>query len=410
VIALLIGLALTPSSPSESAAEALRAAVLGREREALAREPAVVAAKLARMARTPFAFFRGTAWRMVRDPSRCATPASSQVAVVGDPHPENVGTYPAPGGGRIIDFNDFDLAGWGSYVDDLRRLTLGLALIADMAELRPKQRARVVEAAVDGYLTEVAALAAGHPPLALREEELAGDLEEVLAAPDEEAAAGKQSPATAEETALARTLLTRYPASLLAPGRYPARAFTPKSVYRLHAGVASFSNLRLRVLVEGPTSSPDDDWWLELKEAPLTPAAVQVQIQRQFQERPDDDPLLGWATAGDRQFRIRQITSAQRRLDADRLAKRVRSPAWKRSDLRDLAGLLGQLLARGHCRSQASGGKPGLPAIVAAVGDGRCLREEIAAYVERQTAAVENEWRTLRQLLADRGPLLGWRP
>jgi uncharacterized protein (DUF2252 family) len=406
-----VGAAARTSSDEPARPEQLRRALLDHDRTALARDAAPVAGKFARMARSTFAFFRGTAWLVPREPSRFAPPAASQVAVLGDPHPENVGTYQSGSGQRVIDFNDFDLAGYGSYVDDLRRLALGLWIIADMADLKHKQRLKVVADLVEGYVMEVQGLTAGRPPLSLRAGALSGELDDVLADPDEEAAIGKQTPASAADAALARAVLARAPATLHAPARYQAPMFAIKRVTRLHTGVASFPLLRLRVLVEGPTRRADDDWWLELKEsASAVPAAQLVAIQRQFQELPDDDPLLGWAEVEGRQFRMRQVSPAQRRLDAERIAKRVKSPSWKKSDLRDLSQNLGRLLARGHCRAQAKDGHPGLPAIAAAVGTGDGLRAETTAYAERHAPAVEADLRLFRKLIAERGPLLGWTP
>jgi uncharacterized protein (DUF2252 family) len=382
--------------------ETLRRALLEHDRQALARDPDLVAAKYARMARTKFAFFRGTAWLRPPEPSRFATPAASQVAVIGDPHPENVGTYLA-GGVRAIDFNDFDLAGYGSFVQDLRRLAVGLWVIADMADLKHKQRVRLVEDMVAGYLAELDGLAQGKPPLALRADTLSGNLEEVLAPPDSEA---RELPASKEDQALAAAVLAAYPKTLVG-GAPPPEQLRLKSLARRHAGISSFAVLRLQAVVEGPTPAPGDDWTLELKESG-GPAAQIVSIQRQFQERPDLDPLLGWAAVGGREFRVRQVLPGQRRLDAERLAKQVKSPAWAKRDLKNLGYALGRLLARGHAQARARDGKPGLAAIRAATANGDELRAETVAFAEKQALLNTDDFHRFQQLLSSRGPLLGW--
>src|SRR4051812_32828283 len=312
-------LALLMMDPDRT--EELRRALLDHDRQALARDQALVAAKYARMARTKFAFFRGTGWLWPPEPSRFATPAASQVAVIGDPHPENVGTF-LLGSVRALEFNDFDLAGYGRFVDDLRRLAVGLWVVADMADLKHKQRVRLVEDLVEGYVAELDGLAHGKPPLALRADGLTGELEEILASPDTEA---KELPASKEDEALARAVLAAYPKTLLA--ERPATQFRLKALTRRHAGISSFAVLRLQAIVEGPTAAPADDWTLEIKES-VGSAAQIVTIQRQFQERPDLDPLLGWAAVNGREFRVRQLLPGQRRLDAERLAKQVKSPSW----------------------------------------------------------------------------------
>jgi hypothetical protein len=411
---LLAGCARTSAAPAaETRAEWLRRALVEHERPALARDPALVSAKFARMAHDTFAFFRGTPWLVPPEPSHFTSPASLQVAVMGDPHPENVGTFQPPdaGGARVIDFNDFDLAGHGSYVDDLRRLALGFWIISDMADLKHKQRRRVVDELVDGYTGQIRELTAGRAAVSLRPGSFSGDIDEILTPPDaERASAGRETAASTEESALARALLQRYPATLYRPAAYKPAMFAVKSVVRLAAGISSFPTLRLRARVEGPTPSPDDDWILELKESSERPAAEVVALQRQFQEFPDDDPLLGWAQSDGRQFRVRQIGPAHRRLDAERIAKQVKSPQWKKSDLKDLARDLGRLLARGHARARGRDGQPGLAAIAAAIGDGPGLRDETAAFAERRAALTEGDLRLFRRLLSDSGPTLGWSP
>jgi hypothetical protein len=383
-------------------AETLRRALLEHDRAALARDRDLVAAKYARMARTKFAFFRGTAWLWPPEPSRFAIPAASQVAVMGDPHPENVGTFLA-GAVRAIEFNDFDLAGYGSFVDDLRRMAVGLWVVADMADLKHKQRARLVEHLVDGYLEELEGLAQGKPPLALRADALSGDLEEVLAPPESEA---KELPASSEDEVLARAILAVYPRTLLA--ERPAAQFRLKALTRRHAGISSFTALRLQAVVEGPTPAAADDWTLEIKES-VGPAARIVAIQRQFQERPDVDPLLGWAAVNGREFRVRQLLPGQRRLDAERLAKQVKSPSWAKRDLQDLAHALGRLLARGHALALGRDGKPGRLAIGRAIGGrGEDLRAETVAFAEKHAALNTDDFHLFQHLLATRGPLLGW--
>jgi len=378
--------------------ESLRRALLERDRPYLARDSALVAAKYGRMARTKFAFFRATAWRAARDPSRFA----AQVAVIGDPHPENVGTFLDARGVRAVEFNDFDLAGYGSNADDLRRLAVGLWIVADMADLKHKQRVRVVDELVAGYLSEVGGLAQGKPPVALRADALSGDLEEILAAPDSDS---KDVSASKEETALATAILAAYPKTLVRPAR---GSFALKSLARRQTGVSSYPVLRLCAVVEGPTSSAADDWTLELKESVGQPASTLVTIQRQFQETPDLDPLLGWAAVGGREFRVRQLLPGQRRLNAERLAKQVKSPRWGKGDLKDLAHALGRLLARGHARALGRDGKPGLAAITAVIGEG--LRQETAAYAEKQAAVNTEEFHLFQRLLEEKGPLLGWKP
>jgi len=388
----------------------LQRTLLERERPTLEREPEIVAEKFRRMARDTFAFYRGTSWLVPREASRFVG-AARQVAVIGDPHPENVALYVTGDGTRLLDFNDFDAAGFGSYVDDIRRLAVSLWIVADMADLPRSHRARVVEEVVLGYAAEIQALASGRPAIALRADTaFGGQVEGLLEEVEEPTGAGGAigSQATAEDRRLVAAVLPRYAGSVSHPAAVRAEMLTVKQVERRHIGVASFNHLRLRVLVDGPTSDRTDDWMLELKESIGTAADCIVAIQRGFQERSDQDPLLGWATLGERQFRVRRILPEQRRLDVRRIVTLVRSPHWKKSDLRRFAFDLGRLLARGHARARGADGQPGLPTIVRALTTVRGLAYETTGVASRQADATEADLDLLRALVRE-DPLLGWR-
>jgi len=86
-----------------------------------AREPELVAAKLRKMQRGPYEWLRGTAslcWRDLMEPggdrprTTFGDPLSSRVLLVGDPHPENLGTFHAADGTMFVDWNDFDATGY----------------------------------------------------------------------------------------------------------------------------------------------------------------------------------------------------------------------------------------------------------------------------------------------------------
>src|SRR5262249_61980784 len=93
------------------------------------------AGQLARMGEPPFGYFRGSAPQMMRDmlePGGAAVQSFrftdtevEDVALVGDPHPENVGGYRTADGTITIDFNDFDAASYGPFELDGRRLAVG---------------------------------------------------------------------------------------------------------------------------------------------------------------------------------------------------------------------------------------------------------------------------------------------
>lgn len=406
-----------PPAPGSTAApsrkQEIARTLLAQHRDLLARDRAAVAEKLARMAKNPFNYFRGAGALLPSEPSRFVTPASAKVAVVGDPHPENIGTFRGPGGTSIIDFNDFDRAGFGSYVSDLRHLALGLWLVADMADLGHKQRAKVVRALCQGYLEQIRTLGQGGPPLALRAETTFGGVEAILAAPpDEELGFARGTPWPAAQMPALQAGLERYRATLVRPETFPSSAFVIKRASKLNTGISSFPLLRIRVEVEGLAPGNADDWTLELKQhlpiggGPSPSAAAVIALQRQFQERPDDDPWLGWTELEGRELRVRRVSPEQRRLSVERLVHAIEGPSKGKKDLRALAASFGGLLARGHARALGADGKPGLAAVRAAVGDGEALSDEMVEVTARAAEQVKSDLKDLRALLRENGPTL----
>ena len=409
VAALLAVAAGCGASRGSSRADWLAREILARHADLLARDPQAVAEKLARMAGNRFDYFRGSAELLPPSPSRF-TGGAGQVAVLGDPHPENIGSYPLPGGAVALDFNDFDLAGHGPYAADLQRLALGLWVAGDMAGLGKKQRVRLVEALAAGYLEQIRGLDQGRPPFALRADTaFDGGLEEILASPDTLDEGDGGEVAGAERTALAAALV-EYRRSLVDPDVAPPAALAVKRAVRARAGIASFPVLRYRVLVEGPGPADDDDWTLELKESRgrAGNAAAIIQLQRQMQERPDLDPHLGWTTVEGRAMRVRRLGPQHRRLSVERLVAAIKGPRWGKKDLRGFARDCGRLLARAHGRPRTAGGQPGARAIAQAAGDGRGLTYETLQLTERAAEALEQDRQHLRALIKQRGPLLGW--
>ena len=318
--------------------------------------------------------------------------------LVADPHPENVGTFRATDGTMLVDWNDLDAAGYGPFTADVRRLATGLIVAAatDDEALAQQLVARVCA----GYVATIAALAAGQDvrpmgvgahPLLDKELAKARTRGEARQALDELApvtggiryvAFGDLEPIAEdgvyEDTvqpvgAEAAVWLDRAVAQWA--GRRGIPAIVKLRARRLGAGVASYAALRYDVVLEGPTSANEDDVVLELKEERdgvvvhgmpqreaaewSSPAERAVDAQRRLQARRDADPDLGNAELGGLSFKIRNREAFQRGLDHLDLAALAKGSASKRTQLTNLAELLGGLLARAHGRARTSDGVEG---------------------------------------------------
>jgi uncharacterized protein (DUF2252 family) len=374
------------------------------------REPALVEMKLRKMQRGPYEWLRGTAglyWRDVMEPgsgrpvTAFGDPASSRVLLVGDPHPENVGTFRAGDGTMFVDWNDFDATGYGPYAVDLRRLCAGLVVIAGIGAPGDAAYARALaQRTAAAYAAQMIAIAGGARPGPLGRganplldaeldtartrgdrryavDEIApvidgarqlalGDLEDV--APDG-LLVDRLIAVDAESAARIDRAIDAWAAQTGGAGGVKLRA------RRIGSGVSSYAAFRFNAVLEGATAGVADDRVIELKEIrdgivmralPRpegadwdSPAARSVDTQRRLQVRPDGDPLLGHAWSGGISLKIRDREAYQRGLDYDDLAELAGGSAAARDRLVQLGDLFGGLLARAHGLTTTSDRVPG---------------------------------------------------
>lgn len=404
------------------------------------REPALVALKLRKMQRGPYEWLRGTAslyWRDLMEPgaTRAETtfgdPASSRVLLVGDPHPENVGTFRAfSDGAMFLDWNDFDATGYGPFTGDLRRLAAGFVVIAELGKPGDVDLATELSKQVaTGYAEQIAVIAAGErvPSLGtgvaeLFDDELAkaqsrgaarfavdelapveedvralalGDLESVA---DDGVIEDRVLAVDAEQAEMIDGVIAQW-----APGRLtPAEAAIKLRARRIGSGVSSYPAFRFQVVLEGATPSPDDDRIIELKETregvivrgvPIlqgaewaTPAERAVDTQLRLHARFDGDALLGAAQVGGLSFKIRDREAYQRGLDAPDLSElAVDDP----DQLRVIAKHYGMLLARAHAQALTADRVLGVTVIAPLItGRETELADEIAALAAADAAQV----------------------
>ena len=446
------------------------ASVLAKADESLIRtRPQLVRAKYDLMRSSLYSFYRGTYPLYLHDAEqgyvlRTQFPVEGLLPLgIGDAHPENFGSMRALDGTFAIEPNDFDSADHTPYLWELRRLVIGMVVAtrssnpddADAlaaARASEKEIARAVAAAYAKGIVELAKHAADAPGRLT--EDAAIDPNPVIAdifkrsKKDEasrseldvetvvDAATGKRRlvrgifgdddptdllvPKKAFEDvpksvvdALPDTLV-RYRASLVAPP--PASYFRVLDAAReFGAGVASMARIRMAILVEGPTSSPDDDVILELKELgdsgaggftrPDVPAGDPgdrvTSISRTLWAVPDAEPLWGASTLLGLDVQIKGEFDAYKGVKVKRLVDARGTP----EALMALSTTLGGLLARMHAKgSDAST----LAAIAEAVGaHPDAFAEEQATVGVAYADVVEGDYARFAKALDALGPRLG---
>ena len=443
----------------------LRTTLVDDNRDVLDREPELTAGKFRVMAGRPYDFMRGSLGVFLRDaarpdarPTAHGSAAASRVLVLGDPHPENLGSFRRGDGRFVLEFNDFDGATFGPYHLDVRRLAVGFWLAAARAGLDVEAREVIARAAASGYVAEIDRLARGLVPLRVRPRagfgrivddpldraEQEGDARALLDTYTRVASGrhvlrfGEIEPSLTsgviedtvqrlddDEGRLLHAALASYPQTLIGSPPPPAFFRLKDAGRRLGAGVASYPRLRFYALIEGPSPSLDDDVLLEIKEV-ASPAHYPgydlsasrpvgddgeraVRAQRALHEVADADPLLGWARVAPLAFRVRQRTRYQRGISVDRIAEKIAAGTWTVEDLAQLALVAGRLLARGHALAPTATGERGLGALRAALGLSPAGFVEETLGVARDCGArVLDDHATFVALLDEEGPWLGY--
>jgi uncharacterized protein (DUF2252 family) len=349
----------------------------------------LIPVRVARMIASPYGFLRGSAVVMADDVAHLPSTGITPV-VCGDSHLGNFGFYASPERDLVIDLNDFDEAHPGGWEWDLRRLVASTWVAGRENGASEQNCKRAVAACVAAYRGEVRHLA--NQPLLSRSYERLDVDRLAKSAPDarlraeigraaerarkrtsdralprftEQRANGARriveepplitrvSDAEAEELALA---LDRYLETLAPHWRRVLGGFTLVDIAHKVVGVGSVGLRAYVALLEG--SSPDDVVFLQLKQARRSVLARYVhgesawhahQGQRvvEYQQalQTVSDPLLGWTTAGGRQYYVRQFRNMKGTVALDSIDPGA---------LDDYAGIVGHLLAKGHSRTSGA--------------------------------------------------------
>ncbi len=430
------------------------------------REPELSAGKFAKMDATYYNYFRGTAAQFYRDQTQphdgrptttFASVASSEVLLIGDPHPENIGSFLTPDDRLILEFNDFDAARFGPFMLDVHRLGLGFWTASDMVDsFDADARKQLVEAVAAGYWNQITSGAPGTLQItpatntftitedlfrrARRDGDIQEELDEytVLDGAKRTMFYGEIESSTVEgvigdmvqevdeqERRLATIAMQIYCESTV---KSKCDEVEVKGVSRrLGAGVSSYPLKRWYVLIEGPTASSDDDVLLEVKEIrdapviqtlPIFPRQTHfnnaqrvVEGQRILQSDAQADAYLGWAALDSFAFRVRHRTKYQKGFGVDRLMEKVDEGEWTLQDAADFAFQAGQLLARAHASADTLSGKKGA-SVIAPVFRGRSedeFKTDVLNFCEVYGPAQSNDYELFGQLRERKGPHLGTR-
>ena len=348
----------------------------------------LVPVRVGRMIASPYGFLRGSATVMAEDVA--ALPSTGITPVIcGDAHIGNFGLYASPERELVLDLNDFDEAHPGGWEWDLRRLVASTWVLGRQNGANEDDCEEAATACVAAYRHQLRELY----DLPLFERSfLRLDMDELSDTTSETSlrkqikrsvkkAYGRTSdralPRFTEETSEGRRIVEEPPLITRVDGGEEEELATALDGYldtlgphwqRVLGGytlidivhkVVGVGSVGLRAyiaLLEG--SSADDVVFLQLKQARRSVIARFVHgdsawhdhqgmrvVEYQQALQTVSDPLLGWASTGDRQFYVRQVRNMKGTIPLDSIDT---------ASLADYAGICGRLLAKGHARTSGA--------------------------------------------------------
>ncbi len=397
-----------PAKDRHDAVEMVLASTRGRLRE-------LVPLKMARMAASPFGFFRGAAPLMAADLS--AVPdCGLQAQICGDAHVRNLGAYAAPDGHLVFDINDFDETIRGPFEWDLKRLATSLVLAGQESGHAKKVCKEAVRLFIRSYCTTMSRLSE-LPVIELAKFQLhvkVGPVQAVLRKAERSTplhnlekltfqSAGKYRfrnerpllfPVRAQTARQVMAALALYRETLSPERQQFLSLYHPVAMAFKVVGTGSIGLHDYVVLCFG--NGERDPLFLQVKEEPPSCyarhlAAPQnfinegkrvVEGQRRMQAQ--SDPFLGWTSMGGRDYLVRQLSDHKAGIDDTQL---------QGSGLTEYARVCGQVLAKGHARS----GDP--MQLAGYCGAGNKLDDAIAEFADRYAEQTERDYEALKKAI-----------
>jgi len=330
--------------------------------------------KYARMAISPFAFFRGAVQVMAADLARLPH-SGIAVQICGDAHVQNLGSFAAPDGRLVFDYNDFDETIAGPWEWDVKRMAASIVLAGREAGHKTSGCHSAVEIFIRRYCDSMAEFAS-EPLLlvarhqihreqrikpvsaALRQSQRATPLDALKKFTERDGHGSRHFRdgrpvfwrVKGDEARAVLASLELYRKSLHRESLHLFGFFRPVDVGFKVVGTGSVGMRDYIVFMEG--NGPTDPLFLQVKQelpsawAPHLRVVYEHQGQRtaegQRAIQPLSDLLLGWTTLGGHQFLVRQLNDHKGTIDIAKL---------RGDGLDSLAMIAGELMARGHARS-----------------------------------------------------------
>jgi uncharacterized protein (DUF2252 family) len=338
------------------------------------RLPELLPIKWARMAASPFGFFRGAVPLMAADLASLPTTGVT-VQICGDAHVRNLGAYASPTGAVVFDISDFDETMPGPWEWDVKRLAASIVLSGREAAHSDGASKEAVESFVAEYrksvhyCSELTVLELARYTVHRHTE--AGPLSELLAKAERETPRHtleklcqnrdgawrfkEEKPLLTLVSDKTRrdvlTALQSYGDTLSQDRRHFLERYRPVDVAFKVVGTGSVGTRDYVILCFGNGS--EDPLFLQMKEEPPSAYAKYLKaqhpgnqgeraVQGQRLMQAQSGIFLGWTGMDGRDYLVRQLADHKATIVTEDL---------KGSGLSEYAKMCGEVLGKGHARA-----------------------------------------------------------
>ncbi|WP_338752932.1 DUF2252 domain-containing protein [Bacillus sp. FJAT-52991] len=344
-------------------------------------------AKYEKMSQSPFIFFRGSAYLFYYDVAShwfpYHTPEDRPTWIQGDLHFENFGAFHNEKGKLVFDINDFDEGYLGSYLYDLLRMSVSIALVCRELGYDVDEQIDVIEAYLQAYHKQMIRFRDRKDlpeTFFITKKKADGTIRKLLKKLEKRSEAHLLSkvtthfqserqfaesdeirPLSDEEQAVIEQIWSHYLDTVVKMEDETKYGIKDIAI-KLGSGTASIGLDRFYILVEGGQQEEDlDDLVLEMKEVRLPIPAYFMPYNETFWEafphqgkrvimtqramHHQADPHLGYVTIDGRDFYVRERSPYKKKLKLEAIKNL--------EDMIETVEQMGGITAKVHARADA---------------------------------------------------------
>lgn len=328
--------------------------------------------KYAKMLESPFRFFRGSAYLfysdLVKIPSIFHTSDERPIWIMGDMHMDNFGAFENEAGQIVYDVNDFDEGYVGSYLYDIMRMSVSIALYMEEQKLSSSTQEKAIRQFATSYLKQLRRFKQGKDnpaTLMFTKENTTGPIKKVLKKLESKQRTNLVEDLTQIDEVGKRSFIWTEEVQKISEQEYTdIQATLPQYAIKdiaikYGSGTASIGLKRYYILVGANEACKQEDLLLEMKEVRTAIPAYFLHYNERFWKHYAhqgarvvgtqkamhhlEDPYLAYVTMNDTEYYIRERSPFK---------KKVKPKNYKAiEDYYETTEIMGKVAAKIHARA-----------------------------------------------------------